>query len=335
MGLYSTIIDRSDMPFQIFIGGRGLGKTYSALSDLCENATEEKPYILLRNTSSEVEALSGDMGNPFKPYNRNNNTQFDIQTSNKFGFIVDNTDEENPKKVGYILPLSTFSKIRGVDFSDVEVCIFDEMIPERHVHKISHIGEAFLHFYETVNRNREFEGRPPLRVYMLANAINLSNDILLSLGVVSIIADMKIKGRKRFTDKKRGIYIELMENAEFAERKSDTALYRMSGGTDFSEQALNNNFTTDDFTQIKQKVNINEYVPQFMYDCYTVYMHKSDRSLYICKKRASGVTALRQIDSDILYWRFAPQYRLAKLSRMVYYDDYTTKVVFDALTSRT
>lgn len=332
--LYSSIIGRSEMPFQIFIGGRGIGKTYSAISDIAENGCQESPYIYLRRTAAEIEKISSDGGNIFKAYNRNSGKYIITERSKDSGLIYDKSVEDEPRFISYALALSTFAKMRGVDYSDVDVTVFDEFIPEKHVHRIANEGEAFLHFYESVNRNREFDGRKPMRVYMLANSISLNNDILLTLGVVSIIADMKVKGRKRFTDRKRGIYIELMENAEFSERKSETALYRLAGGTDFSEQALNNKFTGDDMSQIRNDVNLNEYKPILSYGNYTVYQHKSNSTLYICKKRASGIVTLREMDRDIMYWRFAPRYRMATLCREVFFDDYTTKIVFDQLTTR-
>lgn len=332
---YSTIIGRSEMPFQIFIGGRGIGKTYSALADLAENANSAHPYIYLRRTENEILKISSDLGNPFKSYNRNNGTYFYVEAKKDSGIVYNQTSEETKEMVAYCHALSTFAKMRGVDYTDVDITIFDEFIPEKHVHKIKNEGEAFLHFYETVNRNRELEGKPPMRVYLLANAINLNNDILLTLGLVSIIADMKVKGRKKYTDKRRGVYIELMENAEFAQEKSETALYRLTGGTSFSEQAINNNFAGDDMRCVDKNVKLAEYNPVFSFDVYTVFQHKNNGTLYICKKKSDGVKHFTGFDKDIMYWSFAPSYRLASLQRSIKYDDYATKLVFDSITSRT
>lgn len=337
MALYSSVIGRSEMPFQIFIGGRGIGKTYSALSSTLES---DSKYMFMRRTAAEIEAVCNNLANPFKVINRDFKRNIGVEYIPKQGYgYFGNTDIRDEKEVlvdvlGYAAPLSTFSKIRGVDFSDVEYVIFDEFIPEKHVHKINAEGDAFLHFYESVNRNREFEGRPPLRVYLLANAINLNNQILLALGVVSIIAEMKIHGRHRYTDKERGVYIELMENAEFKERKGETALYRLTGGTSFSEQALNNEFTDDSFVSIDRNVKLIEYKPMFRFGSYTVYTHKSNGDMYICKKKAAGVIQYEECDKDIMYWRFAPTYRMMVLQRRITYDDYATKLVFDALTKR-
>lgn len=335
--LYSSIIGRSEMPFQLFIGARGVGKTYSALSYLAKRDNSVNKFLFMRRTDSEIERLITKYTNPFKTINRDQGLTIDAEYMSKerYGLFYDNfiDSEEPPNVIGYAAALSTFAKMRGIDYNDVDVIVFDEIVPEKHVHKITGEGEAFLHMYETINRNREFDGREPLKIYMLCNSINLNNDILLSLGIVSVIADMKVKGRSRYTDKKRGIYIELMENAEFRKRKGETALYRLTGGTEFSEQALNNRFTQDDFTPIS-KVKLIEYNPLFTFGAYTVYSHKNTSALYICKKKAVGVLNYEECDRDIMYWRFAPRYRQMVLARMVKYDDYATKLVFDSLTKR-
>lgn len=326
------------MPFQIYIGGRGIGKTYSATLDLAKRESDWK-FIFMRRTDAEIEKLITKHTHPFKIINRNEHLTIDAEYNAKerTGVFYDkpkqDEGEDDRKVLGYAAALSTFAKMRGIDYSDVDTIVFDEFIPEKHVHKIKGEGEAFLHMYETVNRNREFEGQPPVRVIMMANAINLNNDILLSMGIVSVIANMKVKGRARYTDRKRGIYIELMENADFKELKSETALYRLTGGTEFSEQALNNEFTDDNFKAIT-KVPLVEYKPLFAFGVYTVFSHKSTGKLYICQKKVACNIRYEESDRDIMYWRFAPRYRQLVLARMVEYDDYATKLVFDALTTR-
>lgn len=335
--IYSDVIGRSDMTFQLFAGGRGVGKTYSALKYLAKRSTESK-FMYMRRTDSEIERSITKYTNPFKVVNYNENLDIDAQyfSKERYGIFYEHTvenGEETPKVIGYAVSLSTFAKMRGLDFSDVDVIVFDEIIPEKHVHKINGEGEAFMHMYETVNRNREFDGREPVRVYMLCNAISLNNDILLELGIVSEIAKMLAEGRNRRTIKEKGIYIELINNDAFRKMKEKTALYKMAGKGDFSRQALDNEFTDVSFRDVK-KVNLNEYKPMFSFGEYTVFIHKNNGSMYICRKKMAGVIRYEESDRDIIYWRFAPRYRQLVLSRLVTYDDYVTKMVFDALTSR-
>ena len=41
----------------------------------------------------------------------------------------------------------------------------------------------FFNLYETVNRNRELEGKEPVKVYMLSNSTSLDNEILAELSI--------------------------------------------------------------------------------------------------------------------------------------------------------
>lgn len=338
--IYSTVIGRSEMPFQLFVGSRGVGKTYSALYEMVVNdilkRSPNSRFIYMRRTESDVKRILSkkDVGkNPFKKLNSNNgwNISVDYVSSESTGYIY-RDKEDSDSLFGYVVPLSVFGSIRGVDFSDVDVTILDEFQPERAL-MTTNLGESFLQFYESVNRNRELDGKPPMRVYLLGNSISLDNDILLAMGVISTMANMIAKGQKRCTLKDRGIYIEIMENLEFEKRKGETALYKMTRGTSFEKQALKNEYTVDDFRPIKD-VPLKEYNPLFAFGDFTVFQHKSNGELYIARKKISGVVQYAELDADLMYWRFAPRYRQAVLMRSVKYDDYGTKLVFDSLTTR-
>ena len=69
---YCNIWDYQDKnyPFQLFLGGRGTGKTFSALSD---PVLKNRPFIYMRRTLDELELLQDANGaegaNPFRPIN--------------------------------------------------------------------------------------------------------------------------------------------------------------------------------------------------------------------------------------------------------------------------
>ena len=58
---FFDITNRSKMPVQVYIGGRGIGKTYSALRFLSEFPADEK-WIYMRRTDKEIEACGTDFG---------------------------------------------------------------------------------------------------------------------------------------------------------------------------------------------------------------------------------------------------------------------------------
>lgn len=334
---YTDIIGMSESAIQVHIGQRAVGKTYSALSHLAKNTPSGRKFIYMRRTAAELDTAVSEYANPFRVINAKENTAIYPERSATISVFRDGNrqDEEgNDLIVGYALALSTFAGKRGIDFSDADVVVFDEFISEKHVHRMKYEGQAFLHFYESVNRNRELEGKKPLQVYLLANAISLNNDILLNLNIVSTIAYMLTHNQHSKDIIDKSIFIHLINNKNFTDAKKNTVLYRISGESNFTNEALLNQFTGDDMRMIVGKKKLGEYIPQFMFSSYTVFMHKNNGMMYIAKREVTGVQQYQENDRDILYTKFAPRYRILVIERKIEYDDYDTKLVFDALTKR-
>lgn len=207
---YFDIKGRSAMPFQVYIGGRGIGKSYSALRQLALDIPTDEKWIYMRRTGKEIEACSTEFGNPFKTINKDFGTLIVPESGGKGAaeYFYNETDEDNPTLVGYGVALSTFAGLRSMDLSDVTITVFDEFIPERQVKRIKAEGEALLNFYETVNRNRELQGREPMKLILLSNAIDLANPILETLGIISELENMISHGEHRRTIPERGLYVE-------------------------------------------------------------------------------------------------------------------------------
>jgi hypothetical protein len=144
---YFDIKGRSAMPFQVYIGGRGIGKSYSALRQLALDIPTDEKWIYMRRTGKEIEACSTEFGNPFKTINKDFGTVIVPESGGKGAaeYFYNETDEDNPILVGYGVALSTFAGLRSMDLSDVTVTVFDEFIPERQVKRIKAEGEALGH----------------------------------------------------------------------------------------------------------------------------------------------------------------------------------------------
>ena len=290
--MYLNIWDFEDpnYPFQVVIGGRGCGKTYSALKGCLERKDK---FILMRRTQKEIELLKDSYdfkegANPFKAVNNDMGTNVGICTINKdlLGIFNRKEDEEGNLKpvgdpIGYCLALSTIATIRGVDFSDCKYIIFDEFIPEKHVRKMKNEGTASLNAYETINRNREFLGLPPIQFWFLANSNDIYNDLFVDLGVVHQIEKMMNKGQNNRYFKEKGLAIHLINNnGEFVEKKKHTALYKLTHGTSFYEMSLNNEFAYNDFSKIASR-NIKGYTPICALDNAYVYKKKGQQLFYV------------------------------------------------------
>lgn len=332
---------RSDMPFQAFIGGRGVGKTYSTLVDFVFDERtqdfrdpETSRFMYIRETANEISISTSETANPFKKINKDKGWRIYPEYSTKLGFAKIYREDLNNQRwhIGYGVPLSTFANLRGVDFSDVNDIMFDEFLKQKGSRKLKSAGSSLLHLYETVNRNREFEGDPPVQLKMLANSVTLNSDILLAFGAVSTLAHMMTKHQKRATLKERRLYLELIDKEDFKELKAQTALYALTKGTAFADEALDNVFVEDDMTFVKSKVPLNEYTPFCSYGKdYTMYRHKHRSEWYIAQKESKSPIMITAHQGDFLKSRFRMTYNEYCITRKCFFDSYGTKLVFDAV----
>lgn len=253
----------TDYPFQIFIGGRGTGKTYSGLKGCMDKEIVPGKFLYMRRTANELETITddtkkGEGANPFKPLNKDLQINVGFMMINKNLAGLYHRDEDDNGKLlhtgaplGYGVALSTIASIRGIDFSDCSDWIYDEFIKEKHVRAIKDEAGALLNAYESINRNREFFGNPPIRLWLLANSNDIYNPIFSGLGIVSEIEKMIRSGKTDRYFKERGLAIHLLAASQsFVDKKKETALYKLTKGTQFYEMALENKFSYNDFSLI-------------------------------------------------------------------------------------
>lgn len=284
------ISERADKlrSLNFIIGGRGIGKTYGTMDYLLQKG---QPFIYLRNKDTQLAECSTDFGNPFKRWNRDHEKDIRILTERKHSIIYDCTDPDDKKLIGYAVALSTFENLRGVDLSDVQYVLFDEFV-EKEKLKFQQF-ETFANFYETVNRNRELLGEKPLQVILLSNAQKLGNDILAGYGVIPIIEQMMKKGREEYQD--RLLYVNL-PRSEVSEAKRETVNYKLTEGTQYYQEAIDNYFAHDSFADIK-KLPVNEYTPIVRIDDVYIWKHKSTGRLYCCRSASNRVPEYNSRDS--------------------------------------
>lgn len=302
----------------IIIGGRGIGKTYSALSYIIKSG---KPFIYLRNTDVQLKECITAFGNPFKRWNTDNGRNIFFKSEKSHANIYDG-DDDSGQPIGYGLALSTFENLRGVDLSDVQYVLFDEFIEKRSLSFRQF--ECFISFYETVNRNRELLGEPPLCCILLSNSQKLSNPILAGYGLISVIESMIRHGQKEF--KKKGLYLAL-PSSEVSDLKRDTLNYALINGTKIADEALNNAFAFDSFYGVK-KQNLNEFIPMVQIDDVYIYRHKNTGQLYACTSQAQNIPVFTSRDNLTAFLRaYGRKLMDAAASGKMYYSDFVTKTL--------
>ena len=255
------------------VGARGTGKTYGVMKWLIEH---EKRFIYLRRLKTQLDECRKEVGNPFKKLN--SDLDMNIKPFPAGGTVSFNIDERGGKNVAVGVALSVVANIRGVDYSDYDYIVFDEFISSDGERPIKNEFQAFLNFYETVNRNREIEGRTAVKCIMLGNANRISNTYFTGWHCMRRVLNM-IRGKQyvwRTDDRTRMII--LLIDSPISEKKQDTVLYQ-NANNDFIMMALDNAFRTDE-TKIKSEP-LKEYVHIVSVGEIGIYKHKSKRKYYV------------------------------------------------------
>lgn len=301
----------------IIIGGRGIGKTYSAFSFLLENQHDK--FIYMRNTVIQLDESCGEFGNPFKRWAADHDRNIYMEKQKNHALIYEES-EEGSKVIGYGVALSTFENLRGIDLSDVKFVLFDEFI-ERKRFSFDQYA-SFIHFYETVNRNRELFGEEPLKVIMLSNSQKLDNPILAGYNLIPVIESMVKSGQKKYRN--QGMFV-LLPESEISDLKAQTENYKLINGTKIADENLRNKFAYDSFYGI-QKRNIMEYICICMIDDVYIYRHKSNGRYYACHTRSDGVREFNSRDNRVVFYRTYGRFlELAAANGTLEYSDFVVK----------
>ncbi len=269
--------------FCMVTGARGTGKTFGLMDYL---TSKEIPFVYLRRLKTQLDQCATRSTNPFNALNAQRGLHVEPY---RHGAMVEFSHSEylpggkaqpigTPVALG--VALSTVAVTRGVDFSGYDVILFDESIPMIGEKPIRNEFNAFIGFVETVNRNREIIGKPPVKVFLLANANQLANPYYTGWGFMRTALKM-INGKQmmwRSPDNTR--LMVMLLNSPISAAKAETALYK-NAGDDFMEMAIDNTFRTD-------ATNIVSYpIKECAYICSVgeigVYIHKGTSRHYVSK----------------------------------------------------
>lgn len=329
-----SYILKNPSPFIFIVGGRGSGKTYGAIKYALENG---RPFFFMRRTQTQIDLIKNDSFSPFKAVDEsivvasiNKNLSGIYRGSQN----SDGTWQAAGAPVGYMCALSTISNIRGFDASDVDLIIYDEFIGEAHERPIKNEGQAFLNAYETINRNRELNGAEPVKVLALANSNNLANPLFVELQLVTPVEKMLRAGEdKKFTsyiNESRGVSVYMVNSSPILEAKQKTALYKLSGDSEFSAMALKNEFTAEEMDHIRSE----DLKPYRLICCvgeFSVYRKKDNKNYYITGHKSGSTKAVYQSTSTDLKRFRRDQYYLwlAYLNGRILFESYIYKVLFE------
>ena len=238
--------------------------------------------------------------------------------------------DENETVIGYLMALSTFHNARGISYEDVSCIVWDEFIPEEGTLVKKNQGSIFLNMYESVHRNREFDGADPVKIIFLSNTNDIYSDVLADLGVASIIEQMQADQKDHYED--ADILIEFLSSAAFYEKKKDTFIYRINQNNKFNAMALDNSFTNST-SLIKRSVRLKGSKGLLTVDNAYTLIEMPDNSLYF--KRGAWKDLLNydmDNDQEAILFRllFTDKLRLQYIAGNMFFDSiYTQRKILE------
>lgn len=248
--------------FNLVIGGRGCGKTYSTkifvLSEFLKNGST---FVWLRNSEDEVKKLCSNNFFNFFADIKNNEKINAIQKIEK----NKNHLNINGKLAGQFLSLSEFAKIKGNSYSNTFL-IFDEFIEEKNQRRYYDRVYAFKSVLESIFRLRQ-----GYKIIMLSNAITRS-DLILNL------FNFKFKTHGVYQSRQKDAALFFLANTEnFENAKKSTPIARLE-----SEEATaldSNKFENQDWLL---KEDILKKTPLLSIECigHTGVMYSYDGGLF-------------------------------------------------------
>lgn len=319
--------------FNIMIGGRGTGKTFGALQTVRNTGVK---FALMRRTQAQLDTIARPETSPFKAVDRISNDGWTCEPvsigNNIYGFYHTETGEDGKpvtgELMGYGIALSTVANLRSFDMSDVDLIIYDEFIPETHEKKLKNESTAFFNAYETINRNRELQGKRPTQVLLLANANDFACPLLIGMKIVSTVERMIARGKTEYVNTDRSLAVYLLTDSPISTKKNETALYRMTHGTAFSEMAINNAFEGSKDPDV-YGVNLREYNPNVIIGECCIYKHKSAQLYYVSSHESGSMGKFSGDGIDMKrFWATHRGLLMAAMTGKVIYESHLLKALF-------
>lgn len=317
-------IIESEYPFIFVPAARGTGKTYGSLRYHLEKGHR---ILLIRRTKTEAELQAKKESTSYKAiFNDLGIEEYYCTSYSSAGYGTVQIGGEDPRTVAYVAALNTFASVRGLDFSDIDYIVYDEFIAEPHVRKIKNEGMALANLYESVNRNRELQGRDPVQLLCLANSVNMANDTFMYFNLIEQ-AEKMLQEDIEFMEIGNKLLI-IPQHSPVSDMKSKTALYQ-AVSSEYAEMAIKNKFILNDFTYV-QKRSLKEYSCLFKVGDLYMYRHKSNKEFYCTFVRGQTKNEYQNGYADLTRfrrdkWRFAGYY----LDGMIRFENYRAVALWE------
>lgn len=351
MGLYNEKgfvnfkwVKELGLPFNILVGGRGIGKTYGCLEDML---TGGEKFYFARRTDKQLQQLARPDQDPTIDINLNRGTNFCLRTVPKVGMgfydCKQNEDgewEPEEEPLGSCQSMSTVANLRGAGGGVLyKYLVYDEFIKLTHEKPFRGEDTAFADLYETINRNRELppprgSGAPPLQAFLLSNSNRIDSPILAAFNLINQAAKMQATAEATgkdqiYINREKGILFVYFAESEISKAKANTALYKALGqDSSYTAMAVGNKFADDTQSDIKS-MPIIEYRPLVSVGELTIYLHKNGSHYYVSTHRMKAPNTYNSGTEE--FEKFSRKWRklyAAYMDDKLFFEDYGAKVAF-------
>lgn len=338
-------VKRQGLPFNLLIGGRGIGKTFGCLENLLLGGEK---FIFARRTEKQLENIAKPDVDPTIDINKKLGSAFSFRRIPGAGLGIypgelsdDGEIQPYDRPVAICQALSTVGNLRGTGGgTEFKYIVIDEFIKLAHEKPFKGEDTAFFDLYESLNRNRELQppmgkGEPPLQAFLLSNSNSINSPIIAALGLINQLARMQRRAAQTgedqfYINRERGIFVAFFCDSPVSKAKANTALYRaLGGGSEYSEMAVGNRFSEDTEAPDIRSRPIAEYRPLITVGEITIYQHKSNGHYYVNSRRAQAPVTFGCSSEELE--KFSKRYgRIysAFLSDGVYFEDFGSKTAF-------
>lgn len=229
-----------DALFSFVLGGRGIGKTYSAISNCIKDFLKNgNQFVYVRRYQSELDKAAPDFFEAHIANGEFEDHTFSVKMSKKHGtrFYIDGD------LAGHGIALTTSMIWKSTPFPLVRTIIYDEFCITQGCYRyLSNEVTLFLELFETIARSRD-----NVRVWFLGNSTSVTNPYF-SYWNLTIPYEGDFR---RFRDGL--IVVNSVSNEAFREQKRKTRFGQLISGTKYGDYAIDNDFLQDNTVFVRKR----------------------------------------------------------------------------------
>ena len=238
-----------NIPLNILIGERGVGKSYGAKEYVIKKYLKKKEkFLYIRRYENEIKSVFskdffGDIKEKF--------SELTLSSRGKQFYI-------NSEVFGYAKRLTEAQDLKSVSFEDITTIIFDEYgIEKNRRYYLPNEGMIIAGLLDSVIRNRS-----NIKVFILTNAVaGIEFSPLFTFFNLTLPYNNEIKLFKDNT-----ILVQYMNNEEFREERKKTLIGRLMEGTAYEGYAMKNEIQDKNSLFLERKTGTAKFNFAFIYE---------------------------------------------------------------------